>query len=501
MPSAIDIPEGYKVVWEPLPGSQTLALTCPCDEILMAGPRGSGKTDVQIMRFRRHVGQGYGRYWKGIIFDREYKNLDDIVSRCERWFPQFNDGAAWHSSKADYKWTWPTGEELLIRSIKKPGDYSNYHGQEFPFIGWNELTKFPTSELYDRMLSCNRSSFHAPPGSNIPPIPLLVFSTTNPAGVGHSWVKRQWIDPAPPGRPIRTVTNAFDPALQARRDVVKTRVYIFGSYKENKYLPAAYIAGLENTTDENLRRAWLHGDWSVTYGGALDDLWGSHCIVPRFRIPQGWRVDRSMDWGSTHPFSVGWWAEADGSEVILPGGRRWAPVKGSLFRIWEVYGAREIGRNEGIKMSPIDVAKYVKKYDEQLLEAGWIPSPVRPGPADNSIWCVTRTDTETIGKTMSDYGIDWTQSDKSHNARPIGLELFRQRLTNSRSGEGPGIYFMSNCKAAIQTLPNIPRDEDKLDDVDTHSEDHVYDDCRYRILAGSNRGAQSIPIHYPSHAR
>jgi hypothetical protein len=38
------------------------------------------------MRFRRNVGVGYGAFWRGVIFDREYKNLDDLVNKSRRWF-------------------------------------------------------------------------------------------------------------------------------------------------------------------------------------------------------------------------------------------------------------------------------------------------------------------------------------------------------------------------------------------------------------------------------
>ena len=96
--------DGTKVVWEPLAGSQTLSLTCPANIIQFDGSRGPGKTDAQLMRFRRCVGQGYGRYWRGIIFDREYKNLDDLVSKSMRWFPEFKAGARFLSSKSDYRW-------------------------------------------------------------------------------------------------------------------------------------------------------------------------------------------------------------------------------------------------------------------------------------------------------------------------------------------------------------------------------------------------------------
>ena len=50
----------YKVVVQPQKGSQSLALSCPCDEILYEGTRGPGKTAAQLLRFRRLVGIGYG---------------------------------------------------------------------------------------------------------------------------------------------------------------------------------------------------------------------------------------------------------------------------------------------------------------------------------------------------------------------------------------------------------------------------------------------------------
>jgi hypothetical protein len=456
-------------------------------------------TDAQLMKFRRYVGIGYGQFWRGVIFDREYKNLDDLVAKSQRIFPKFQDGARFHSAKADYKWVWPTGEELLFRKVKRPSDYWNYHGQEFPFIGWNELTKFPTPELYDSMLSCNRSSYLPDPDDldALPEIPLMIFSTTNPYGPGHNWVKKRWIDPAPPGVLMKTTTNVYNPRTRKREDIVKSRVRLFCSYKENRFLSPEYVAGLESITDENKKRAWLLGDWDIVAGGALDDLWGPHNLVPRFKVPASWRVDRSMDWGSTHPFSVGWWAEATGEEVVFANGQRWAPPPGSLVRIWELYGSEAIGENKGIKMSPTELATMIKIYDEKLREDGWIKTAVQSGPADNQIRDVRDRETATIADLMETVGITWTPSDKSAGSRKIGLELFRQRLANAKSGEGPGIFFCTNCKAALETLPTLPRDEENMDDVDTDSEDHVYDDCRYRILAGTSHYATSIDVHHP----
>lgn len=472
------------IVWKPLPGSQSLAIACPCNHILYDGTRGPGKTDAQLMFFRKYVGVGYGAYWRGVIFDRGYKNLDDLIGKSQRWFPKFNDGAMFKASKSDYRWVWPTGEELLFRQIKKENDYWNYHGQEFPFIGWNELSKYPTPSLYESMMSCNRSSFiPAEHGRHLAEIPLVVFSTTNPYGAGHNWVKNRFIDAAKPGEVIRIVTNVFDPRTQERRDVTKTQARIFGSYKENRYLSAEYVAELESISDENKRRAWLWGDWDIVAGGALDDLWKEEkLILPRFSIPRSWRIDRSLDWGSSQPFSVGFWAEATNEPVDFGNGFKRSFFPGSLIRFHEWYGTKKLGSNVGLRMPATDVAKGIAKVEKQLLELGWIKTQVNPGPADSSIRAEPNQDEKTIAQKMEENGVYWYDSDKSPGSRLNGLELLRDRMQSSITGEGPGIYFMDHCTASRKLLPTLPRDEDNPDDVDSDAEDHLYDEVRYRVL-------------------
>jgi hypothetical protein len=430
------------------------------------------------------------------------------VAKSKKWFPQWNDGARFLESKGEYKWTWPTGEELLFRVIRTESDYDNYHGHEYPFIGWNELTKYPTSALYDRMMSVNRTSFlpaeHRPVdiktgtlSDPLPEIPLVVFSTSNPYGVGHNWVKKRFIDVAPPGRVVKRVTNVFNPRTQARTDVVKTQVRIFGSYKENKYLSPEYIAELENIRDSNMRKAWLYGDWNIIAGGALDDVWGEHVVVPRFQVPKGWHVDRSFDWGSTGPFSYGVWAESNGEDAILPDGTTWCPPRGTLVRIYEWYGCDPTRDNVGLKLSARSVAEGIREREAILSEQGWIRGMVWPGPADNAIGNINEIDEESIQKKMADCGVTWTASDKSSGSRRNGLELIRERLEASKNGEHPGLFFMDNCRDAIAQLPVMPRDEKDPDDVDSDAEDHIYDEVRYRVLAGSNRVATSISVSFP----
>ena len=160
------------VVWKPFPGSQSLAIDSRADHTLYHGTRGPGKTDTQLMRFRRKVGLGYGAFWNGIIFDLEFDNLKGLVAASKKWFPRFNDGCYFLESAAQYMWVWPTGETLRFRHAKKPSDYEKLHGQEASFLGYNELTKHPTSELYDLFMSINRNSFN--PEINTPRDPTTI---------------------------------------------------------------------------------------------------------------------------------------------------------------------------------------------------------------------------------------------------------------------------------------------------------------------------------------
>ena len=521
----MELTDGPRVVWSPLPGSQVLALSAPVNHIIYEGTRGPGKTDTQLMRYRRNVGRGYGKFWRGIIFDRQYRNLEDLISKSQRWFGDFDDGASYSGAGGGGRWKWPTGEELMFRHIKKPGDYWLYHGHEYPFIGWNELTKYPTSELYDTMMSCNRTSFipenypiyidkrvyeesglivridkKSPYAMKylLPEIPLEVFSTTNPFGPGHNWVKRRFIDVAKPGEVVKKTINVFNPRTQERQDIVKTQVRIFGSYKENIYLNPEYVAELESMSDKNRRRAWLWGDWDVVAGGAFDDLWDENIhVVPRFKIPKGWHVDRSMDWGSTHPFWIGWWATANGESVTLSDGRKFTPARGSFILLDEWYGTEEIGTNKGLKTSAKDVAIGIKEIEARLLKHKYVPGKIFSGPADNQIRNVYDKDTDTIETIMSDNGVHWLDSDKGQGSRIIGLQLFRDRLEAAVRGEGPAIYFMSHCSGAIGTIPVLPRDEDDPDDVDTTAEDHPWDGTRYKVLSGADRTAKKVKVSRP----
>jgi len=447
-----------KVTWAPQAGSQTLFLACPIFECLYEGTRGPGKTDALLMDFAQHVGQGFGAAWRGILFRREYKELADVVTKSKKWFRQIFSKARFLESQSDYKWRFADGEELLFRTAKVKDDYWNYHGHEYPWIGWEELTNWASPGLYEDMTSVCRSSH--------PGVPRKYRATANPYGAGHNWVKARFIDPAPRGVVVRDEHG-------------RPRVCIHGSICENKILLAAdpeYIKNIEAVTDENKRKAWLHGDWNITAGGAIDDLWRKSVHeIPPFAVPKSWRVDRSFDWGSSHPFSVCWWAESDGTEATLRDGTRKSWPRGTLFLVAEYYGWN--GKpNEGCRMIATDIARKIVEAEKGFS------FKVVPGPADGEIF--EAQNGVCIGDDMARVGVRWDRADKSSGSRVNGLERFRKYLSDSCKTpmEEPGFFAFDTCRHFLRTVPVLPRSEKNWDDIDTDAEDHIYDATRYRIL-------------------
>ena len=51
------------------------------------------------------------------------------------------------------------------------------------------------------------------------------------------------------------------------------------------------------------------------------------------------------------------------------------------------------------------------------------------------------------------------------------------------SDEGvPMLYVFNTCKNFIRTVPSLCYDTLNVEDIDTSSEDHIYDECRYVLM-------------------
>lgn len=487
------LPEGLSsedVVWRPQEGSQSVVLAHHwVFELLYHGTRGPGKSDTIIMDFLQFVGKGWGLQYKGVIFRQTFPQLEDLITKSKRWIPLIVPGAKFNGSA--YKWTFPDGEELLFRQFNKPDDYWKYHGQEFQFVGWDELTNYATLQGYKDMMSCLRTTH--------PDIPLRVRATTNPYGPGHNLVKFYFELPAKDGIIRRHWYEFVDPISGDKVRQQLTRLSVRGTIWENQILLKAqpdYISNLHKQADNPAKlAAWLEGSWDIVAGGMFDDVWDHNKnVVSRFNVPMSWKIDRSFDWGSSAPFSVGWWAESDGTDYRGADGQWHSTVRGDLFRIAEWYGW-DNEPNKGLKMLAVDVAKGVLEREKLLFGK----RTVSPGPADTQIFTVENgtgiaKDMEKpirLGGKVYQNGVQWTKADKRPGSRKAGWEAMRKMMrdaSNQKDEEGrtlprehPGLFVFDNCDQFIRTVPVLPRCDKDPDDVNTDAEDHIGDEVRYRV--------------------
>jgi len=468
--------QGREVIWAPQEGSQKVFLSASkVYEVLYASGRGVGKTDALLISYAMHVGKGYGSFWTGIIFRRVSKDLDDIKAKSHRLFRQMFPDATYNSTKSF--WEFKGGERLYFTHMDTENDYWGHHGKEYPFIGWEELTTWPSSDCYKLMMSCCRSTCPDPS------MPRMIRATTNPSGVGHGWVKQRF----------RLPGNFFQLWQETELDPVsgkevdsEPRLAINGYLAENKALLRAqpnYLQQLVSSApSQHVLRAWVYGDWNIVAGGMFDDVWdATRHVVPAFEIPASWRIDRAFDWGGTKPFSLGWYAESDGNAYTCPKtGRTFGEVPGDTFRIAEWYGTT--GKpNEGLGLSASEFAKRAKEYE---VEYG-IHSRCQPGPADVNIF--SRDRGPTIHSEYQKFGIRFSKADKGPFSRQKGWEVVRNRLRQALPREDgqprelPGLFIFSRCVHFQNLVPSLPRSTRDPDDIDTDSEDHIADELRYRM--------------------
>jgi hypothetical protein len=490
--------------WKPQGKAQAIALACTMvNEVLMEGNRGGGKTITLIMTYVSQVGRGWGANWRGVIFRQTHPALKDIIKQSKQWIPLIYPGAKFTHN--DSTWTFPEGEQLTFSHFANPDDYKAWHGQELPFIGWEELTNWSNDECYSVMLSCNRSSA-APNPLTGEEMPRIVRSTTNPYGPGRLWVKERWELPDMRGK-IRTGL------VNDKGESLGDRLAIQFSLESNKIMldnDPNYRAKVRAATQGNeaMEKAWLDGDWEISVGGMFDDLWDRkvHVVEP-FDLPGGstrggggWKLYRAFDYGFSKPYSIGLYAVSDGTPYHDRQGNLHTSINGDVYRVAEIYGW-DGKPNHGCREEPGEIAQRLLDF-----EIAWgIHGLVQPGPADLNIF------SREQGKAMHDEfvsrKVNFRKAAKEPGSRVRGWMLIRQKLLNALPRylnpdgtivsskdrkkvhpdakplrrEEPALFFFGEDrnKHLLRTMIGAPRDEKNPDDIDTDYEDHALDELRY----------------------
>ncbi len=453
---------------------QSLAFTSRATEILYGGAAGGGKSfllrakaiasalavpGIQIYLFRRQYGE-------------LVKNHLDGAGGFRELLREYLQGGYCRIASAPPAVRFANGSTIHLCHCRFDRDVIRYQGAEIHMLLIDELTHFSEPVYRSLRARCRMPECAKSAGGNLMPLPLILCGA-NPGGPGHNWVKAAFIDLAEPFR-IRRMPPEEGGML---RQYIPAKLEDNPSLDRNEY--EARLAGLKSPW---LVRAMLEGSWDIVSGGMWDDVWNPeiHVLEP-FAIPHSWRIDRSFDWGFTKPYSAGFWAESDGSDVPLGNGGALHTVNGDLFRIGELYGWS--GRpDDGARQTPREVASLIREQESLLGIAG----RVRPGPADNSIF--DSGGAPSPASEMERSGVRWTRSDKSPGSRKRGWILLRQRLLGAVQKNGaPGLYIFRNCGNFIRTIPVLERSAKDPDDIDTHAEDHIADETRYRLLASAVR--------------
>lgn len=452
---------------------QWLAFESEATEILFGGSANSGKSHlIRIMAISWCLAvPGIQVY----IFRREYGDLrknhfegpSSFLALLADWigegYVKFN--------VSEMSLAFSNGSKIHACHCQHEKDVYGYQGAEIHALIVDELTHF--SDTIYRFLRgrCRIGGLEVP--EDCPWKFPRILSGSNPGGVGHNWVKASFIDSAPPMQ----LHQASDEEGGMVRQFIPARMADNPTGD-----PVAYRRALLGLGRPELIKAMLDGDWNIVAGGMLDDVWSDRVIRKPEAIPAGWRIDRGFDWGSSAPFAVVWFAEADGTATASG----WCPPKGSIICFAEWYGWN--GKpNEGMRLTAAEIARGILKAEDEM----GIRSRVNPGPADSAIFASENGN--CIADDMARIGVRWQPADKGPGSRVNGWELMRRKLraAGQQPVEEAGLYIFDTCRHLIRTLPTLPRDPRKQEDVDTGSEDHCADALRYR-LATKRFGIQTV---------
>jgi Terminase large subunit, T4likevirus-type, N-terminal len=471
-------------VWAPQPGPQTAFMECPVFEVFFGGARGGGKSDAILGEFASHAGM-YGQDAIALCVRRELTQLRELIERSKLIYNPL--GANYVDSKK--QWTFPNGARLTFAYLEHDQDADAYQGHSYSRIYVEEIGNFPRSEPIFKLMATIRSGN--------PEVKVGFRATGNPGGPGHLWVKRRYIDPGVRG--YKVVKSKFINPF-TNEIIYLDRVFIPSKVTENKYTNnPGYIARLQMSGGPMLVKAWLEGNWDYIEGAFFQEWDNELHVIPQFIIPLHWTRFCSMDWGSAHPFSVGWWAivpERFESELVAIGdeGRFNARFqyqnnlpRGALVRYREWYGCQvdkdglSLHNNVGLKLDIEELSDGIAQRERFEIGRG---ARIAYRVAGKDLF--KHEGGPSLGERMGaePFRQFWQPADNARVGKKGaigGWDMLRLRL---KGEDGlPMIYFFENCVDAIRTLPAMQHDPDNIEDVDTESEDHCPDEIRYACMS------------------
>ena len=174
--------------------------------------------------------------------------------------------------EADRCLSFPNSSKIYLGYCACDSDALRYQGQEYDVIAIDEATQM-NEYRFQIFKACLRG---------VGEFPRRMYLTCNPGGIGHSFVKRLFVD-----RDFRANENpddyAFIPAL------------VFDNKILNDKDPD-YVRSLE-TLPERLRDAWLYGRWDVFEGQFFPEFDSAVHVCKSSAVPNKIRYFAAFDYG------------------------------------------------------------------------------------------------------------------------------------------------------------------------------------------------------------
>ena len=431
---------------------QQAFITAKAEEVLFGGAAGGGKSYGQLVDALLFALGFPGS--KQLILRRTYPELEKSIIRTSlELFP----AQAARYNATSHVWTFANRSIVEFGNCDTEKDVYKYQSAEYDILRFDELTHFSES-MYTYLISRVR-------GTN--GYPKQVKSSTNPGGVGHTWVKERFIDPAPPGELFWT---------DDRTGGKHSRIFIPSLVDDNVFLMRAdpdYKRRLGSLA-ENDRRALLYGDWDLDEGAYFDEFRREKHVIRPQKLPDNDRRYMSLDYGLD--MLACYWYSVDALGYV------------TVYR--EVYqpnliiddAARAILR----AMPPGELARITCIF------------------APKDLWNRRQETGKSVADRFAEMGL---YLDKVNGRREAGWYEVKRYLRpqgDAFGGKRPKLQIFDTCRNLIRCLPAVRHDEKHPNDVATepHELTHAPDALRYfcdglplPAPADAGRRARHIPTY------
>jgi len=312
--------------WKPNPRQAAfLAVPHTIKEAFYGGGAGSGKSDVLLV-------YGILNQWhlnplfKQVFLRRTFPELkNEILGRSREIYSKF--GATFN--KTDMIWTFPrpdqfgsggmmgnAGAQIFLGHCETEDDVHKYDSMQISLFTPDELTSLTEFIYLYITFERNRS----PKDSGIPSI---TRAAGMPGGIGHTFVKKRFVDPAPGGDKIIIGKGG------------NKRIYVHATLADNPHIDPTYSQSLDGRPEAE-RKAKKFGDWSAYLGQVFDEFRDKHYpdepphalhVIEPFEIPDYWPKFVIIDWGYRANNWVGFFAVSPNKRLYLYRELTWTKTK------------------------------------------------------------------------------------------------------------------------------------------------------------------------------